>query len=242
MSSQFGVVILLTMMLVAAVPAQEGTHVEVYINDRDDSILLFGSGESLATSIFAKVGVHLNWRTGEVPAARSTASKPTPEIAFGVRTLERAPESVAPDALASARIVDWSGADITVYKDRLQRFLDCHRNLPGVAVAGTGYILAHELGHVMQGVPRHSEVGILKTKWSNADIEEMIFHSLVFTSFDVKLIHRGLARRTGLRKRSSTAWTGRNWNLTVNGQIGATEWSSAMSLARLDLPAAPVGR
>jgi hypothetical protein len=45
----------------------------------------------------------------------------------------------------------------------------------------------------MQGVGRHSESGILKARWSNNDFEEMIFHKLVFTNFDVELIHKGLA-------------------------------------------------
>jgi hypothetical protein len=45
----------------------------------------------------------------------------------------------------------------------------------------------------MQGVPRHSESGVLKAHWSNDDYQEMIFHKLVFTNLDVDLIHRGLA-------------------------------------------------
>jgi len=55
---------------------------------------------------------------------------------------------------------------------------------------GIGYVLAHELAHVMQGVGRHSESGILKAQWSSDDFEEMIFHKLAFTNFDVELIHQ----------------------------------------------------
>jgi hypothetical protein len=193
MSIQFPVVILLTIIPAATMPTEENIRVDVYINDRDDSTLRLGPGALLASNIFEKIGVHLNWRTGEVPTAQSAAGNVTSQIAFGIRTLQHAPESAAPDALASARIVDWSRAEMTLYRDRLQRFLECHPSLPGVAVAGAGYILAHELAHVMQGIPRHSEIGILKVKWSNADIENMIFHTLVFTAFDVELIHQGLA-------------------------------------------------
>jgi hypothetical protein len=42
-------------------------------------------------------------------------------------------------------------------------------------------------------VARHSESGILKAQWSNTDYEEMLFHKLAFTNFDVDLIHQGLA-------------------------------------------------
>jgi len=146
----------------------------------------------LASSIFAKIGVHLHWHVGELPATQSSAGDGAIQKVIGVRTLEHAPESAATDALASARIVGSSGTEITVYKDRLQRFLDRHSKLAGVAGACIGYVLTHELAHVMQGVARHSEFGILKAQWSNDDFEEMMFHKLAFTNFDVELIHRGL--------------------------------------------------
>ena len=62
------------------------------------------------------------------------------------------------------------------------------------------YVLAHELAHAMQGVARHSESGILKAHWSNADCVEMAFHTLAFTQFDVELIHRGLAFQLANRR------------------------------------------
>jgi len=45
---------------------------------------------------------------------------------------------------------------------------------------------------VMQGIPRHSDSGILKAHWSRDEYQEMTFHKLAFTSSDVELIHRGL--------------------------------------------------
>src|SRR5580692_9280860 len=159
---------------------------DVYISDRDASAQLLKPGKVLASGIFEKIGVHVNWRTGELSATRGDAGNETLRKAFGIRTLEHAPESATPGALASARIVGAAGTEITVYKDRVLRFLDNHSNLAGV---GAGYVLAHELAHVMQGVGRHSESGILKAQWSNADFEEMVFHKLAFTNFDVDLIH-----------------------------------------------------
>jgi len=163
---------------------------DVYINDHDASAQLLGPGKFMASAIFAKIGVHLNWHAGELPVANSAAGDESAQRAFGIRTVEHAPESATPGALASARIVGAAGTEITVYKDRVLGFLDNHRNLAGAAA---GYVLAHELAHVMQGVGRHSESGILKARWSNNDFEEMIFHKLVFTNFDVELIHKGLA-------------------------------------------------
>jgi hypothetical protein len=90
-----------------------------------------------------------------------------------------------------------SETEITVYKDRVRRFLDNHSNLAQVAA---GYILAHELAHAMQGVARHSDSGILKAQWSSEDYQEMIFQKLAFASLDVELIHRGLALQLANRR------------------------------------------
>jgi hypothetical protein len=190
MRSQITTVVLLAVMARGSIYAAEQTRVDVYLSNRDDSAQLLRAGKILASGIFEKIGVHVNWRTGELSATRGDAGNETPQKAFGIRTLEHAPESATPGALASAGIVGAAGTEIRVYKDRVLRFLDKHSNLAGV---GAGYVLAHELAHVMQGVGRHSESGILKAQWSNDDFEEMIFHKLVFTNFDVELIHKGLA-------------------------------------------------
>jgi hypothetical protein len=200
---------LTTVVLLAAIGgsmyAAEKTRVDVYRSNRDDSSELLGPGKIVASGIFEKVGVHLNWRAGELPATQSAAGNGALQKAFGIRTLEHAPESATADALASARIVGSSGTEITVYKDRLQRFLDNHRYLAGVAGVGAGYVVAHELAHVMQGVARHSESGVLKAQWSNYDFQEMVFHRLAFTNFDVELIHQGLALQLANGRSALTA-------------------------------------
>jgi len=162
--------------------------IDVYMSGRDASDQLLGPGTPMASDIFKKIGVRLTWHRGELPAGRS---------AFGIHTVEHAPASATPGALAASRLTDAAGVEITVYQDRVQRFLDGHPSLTGVAA---GYVLAHELAHAMQGVARHSESGILKAQWSGEDFTEMIYHKLVFTSYDVELIHRGLAVRMASRQ------------------------------------------
>jgi hypothetical protein len=168
-------------------PKGSGTAVDVYLSGRDDSSQLLGPGTSLASAIYKKIGVHLSWHSGELPAGQA---------AFAIRTVEHAPESATSEALASARLVGSSGAEITVYEDRVRRLLAEHQGLAGVAAA---YVLAHELAHVMQGVARHSESGILKAQWSRDDYKEMMFCKLAFADSDVELIHQGLARQLANR-------------------------------------------
>jgi hypothetical protein len=191
MNIRLAMVILLAAMDGASMYAAEKARVDVYISDRDDSAQLLGPGKVLASGIFDQIGVRLVWHNGELPA--SSASQPV----FSIRTLEHPLESATSTALASARIVGASGTEITIYKDRLQRFLSDNASLGGVAA---GYVLAHELAHVMQGAARHSESGILKANWSRQDFQAMVFHKLAFTQLDVELIHRGLAVQQASRR------------------------------------------
>jgi hypothetical protein len=161
---------------------QTGARVDVYMNRQDDSDRLLGAGRPMAVELFKNINVRLIWHKGEVPPGRS---------GLIVRTVERAPECATGEALATTRMLG-STREITVYKDRVERFLDVHRSLARVAC---GYVLAHELAHAIQGIAHHSQSGIMKAHWSNQDFHEMLFHKLGFAPSDVELIHRGLAGR-----------------------------------------------
>jgi hypothetical protein len=73
--------------------------------------------------------------------------------------------------------------------DRLKPM--AQRNPIGTAFL-LGHVLAHEMGHVLQGLNRHSETGVLKERWSPAEIERMWKELLRFTLQDATLIHRGI--------------------------------------------------
>ncbi len=199
MNIRLVIAVLLAAVLVGSIEggslyAAEKTRVDIYINDHDDSAQLLGSSKVLASGIFEQIGLRLVWHNGEPPTAKSAGQTDPGQPVFAIRTLEHALESATSGALASARIMGSSGGssgtEITIYKDRLQRFLADHSSVGRAAAA---YVLAHELAHAMQGVARHSESGILKANWSREDCQAMVFHKLAFTELDVDLIHRGLA-------------------------------------------------
>jgi hypothetical protein len=54
-----------------------------------------------------------------------------------------------------------------------------------------GYVLAHEIGHVLQGVARHSETGVMKNRWSLLEVVNMKYDRLHFTALDATLILEG---------------------------------------------------
>jgi hypothetical protein len=55
-----------------------------------------------------------------------------------------------------------------------------------------GHVMAHEIGHLLQGITRHSETGVMKAHWTAADYGSMAFRPLRFTDEDVRLILAGL--------------------------------------------------
>jgi hypothetical protein len=70
--------------------------------------------------------------------------------------------------------------------------------LPGVLA----HVMAHEITHILQGVHRHSESGVMKAQWTRDDFNEMAFKPLTFTDTDVGLIRSGLdARETRMASR-----------------------------------------
>ena len=55
-----------------------------------------------------------------------------------------------------------------------------------------GHVLVHEITHVLQGVDRHSEKGMMKARWTPEDYCEMEWKPLEFTPEDIILIRLGL--------------------------------------------------
>lgn len=57
------------------------------------------------------------------------------------------------------------------------------------------HVLAHEITHILEGIARHSQQGLMKAKWDNKDYVRMRERSLKFTPEDVNLIYEGLLAR-----------------------------------------------
>jgi hypothetical protein len=138
--------------------------------------------QTIVSSVYKEVGIQVNWKSGETVKDGST-------ITFEIRFAEKAPDTATPTALAAAEI---ERGVITVYEDRVR---GQHRNHPAVQRVVLAYVLAHELAHVMQGVARHSNAGILRDQWTVLDFSKMLFHQLKFTNADAERIRRRLPLR-----------------------------------------------
>jgi hypothetical protein len=90
-----------------------------------------------------------------------------------------------------AYALPYEGNHIVIFYDRLQR------KVKGTQISTLlAHVLAHEVTHILQGIHRHSERGLMKATWDGSDYQAMMWKPLPFTPQDIELIHRGLAVRS----------------------------------------------
>jgi hypothetical protein len=159
-------------------PAEQ--NVTVYVNDDLDQVVMYQARDR-AGKMFAEVRVRIDWRIG-----RPSGGQPErgPEIV--VSFTEHTPHYYRPGRLAYADLCE---GHITVFWDRI------HDSPGAPPVVVLAHVLVHEITHILQGIDRHSESGIMKSKWTLADFRAMASEPLPFTLLDVELIQRGIARR-----------------------------------------------
>jgi hypothetical protein len=56
------------------------------------------------------------------------------------------------------------------------------------------YVMAHEIGHLLLGSNAHSEVGIMKPRWSAIELRKIEMGKLAFTPIECEKIHRRLEK------------------------------------------------
>ena len=137
--------------------------------------------QAMTSQIFGPIGVTLEWRRTPHSCAE------TPD-AIVIEVVSHTPHSYAPGALASA--LPYEGTHIVVFSDRVRKGAG-----PLTAPFLLAHVLAHEIAHVLQGVNRHSETGVLKASWSSHEVRQMPRQLLSFSPSDIQLIHLGLQNR-----------------------------------------------
>ncbi len=137
------------------------------------------NARALASTMFARVGVTIKWRLG-------LRGCPPKSILIGLD--DTTPPALYPGALAWAQ--PYEGTQIRIFNDRLAR-----NHGPAHVPVVLAHVLVHEIAHLLQGISRHSNHGVMKSKWEKRDFMQMVWEPLTFTEEDVALIHRGLAGR-----------------------------------------------
>jgi hypothetical protein len=174
-------------MLLAAVGAHAGEcAVTVALtNPNLASPAVLAKAKAVAAGIFAGIDVDVRWTAREklLPSHCTTRIDAQLEIAAG--------PGERPSSLAYTALGEGSDRRLHIYFDRVAAMV------PNTAL-GTlvGHVLAHEIAHILEGVPRHSDAGVMKAQWGRKDLRELAYHPLRFQLVDEALIHAGLATLT----------------------------------------------
>ena len=174
----------LLLMAAAQAPGQERELAVGLENSQVVPFTVLAQAQATAARIYAGIGVKLIWR-----------SKASTEIWMQFDTGVAA--DVHPGAIGYAMPYGRTGTRIHILPERVDG--TGSRRLGTILL---GHVMAHELGHVLEGLNRHSESGVMKARWDDGDLDEMLVRPLSFSSTDAEWIHEGLAKRAlqaGLR-------------------------------------------
>ena len=138
-----------------------------------------------ASRLFEDAGVRLDWRTGSPQGLEGGPGVVELTFEAAAPAGYRAPQRSG--ALAVATPYGINSGKITVFGDRVEVYVRGLRTIDTGRVLG--HVLAHEIGHVLEGIARHSESGLMKAHWSRDDYAEMLRSGLGFAEVD-----RGLLR------------------------------------------------
>jgi hypothetical protein len=133
-----------------------------------------------AGRMFAKIGVRIEWRT--------VGQTTLPADAITVDMMEPGSLKECAGALGCAK--PYADYQVRVFYDRL--LAAAPEPMVPTLLA---YVLVHEITHILEGVSRHSQSGVMKARWDAEDFAQIRYKTLVFTEQDVWLIERGLAAR-----------------------------------------------
>jgi len=162
-----------------ALSARAERKMTIYVDNEGAPSPILLQAESRAAAMFSSSGIRVEWH-GRVPDF-GQLSRGAITISIAAKT----PAVFLPSALAFTRLFE--RVHITVFWDRIQQ---TPRSASPVIVLT--HVLVHEITHVLQGVDRHSDRGVMKAHWTDKDYGAMALKPLPFTPEDVLLIQLGL--------------------------------------------------
>jgi hypothetical protein len=141
--------------------------------------------EAITSRMFATVDVALEWHSAGGAACLESQQTQTVVIDFATNT----PPKQHPGALAYAQV--YEAVHIVVFYDRIEKSAD------GATQASTflAHVMTHEITHLLQGLSRHSQTGLMKAHWDAHDFLQMAHAPLPFAPEDIDLIQYGLRNR-----------------------------------------------
>jgi len=167
--------------------------------------------EDVARSIYQKAGVETRWAEIVLPkqAGLSNSNVQIPftkaDIQLNILPREMSVRYGLPENVTG--LAPGSGPDrnmILLFADRIEALylglikayrtgdFDAHVSKGQIL----GYMIAHELGHILLNMEEHTAHGMMCGKWSFAEFREISQGLLLFTSDQAELIRRNASQRS----------------------------------------------
>lgn len=171
--------------------------VKVHLNCTADApATLLWPSQEVARDLFARIGIRLVWGSGHWHPSQAPDIAGAEELApreFAIQISPRVPRDFDQDALAFAMPYGETSLGVVIFYNRVKFLLREHRTTPEPVIFG--HILAHEIGHVLERINRHSETGVMRARWTEDDFTQMAAGRLGFTSEDATFIRNSCTIR-----------------------------------------------
>lgn len=148
----------------------------VHAGNENSSVVAMAEGE--AQKMLAEAGIHSQWSGS---AAHDRGEAEVIEIVF----TEQPDDTCRPGVLGYAMLGLNSGTRITIFYNRV-RAHGTEASMPRVLA----HVMVHEVTHILEGVNRHSETGIMKAHWTEQDWTRNRFAPMPFADEDLRLLHQ----------------------------------------------------
>ncbi|MFN7933074.1 MAG: hypothetical protein U0R19_07085 [Bryobacteraceae bacterium] len=163
--------------------AASGPQIDVWLPPRNEGPLhqALWHAKRIVTEAYAGIGIKVTWRSGPAPAGCFKSPFRRQVV------LQFRPDATTRhnDALAFALPHATEGPCVLLLTGRILRTVTPNPTTGGALL---GHVLAHEIGHVLQGIDRHSPSGLMQEHWSIQEIKNMAAKPLRFTDYDKDLI------------------------------------------------------
>jgi hypothetical protein len=167
------------------ITAQSAGKIRVCVNSSTYApTLVLARAEAITSRMFATAGVTVEWHSAAPAVCQGAQPTRTVVLDFATNT----PPGEHPGAMAYAH--PYEAVHIVVLYDRIEKSADG----PIQASTFLAHVMTHEITHLLQGISRHSQTGVMKAHWDAHDFAQMAYKPLPFAPEDIDLIQLGLRR------------------------------------------------
>jgi hypothetical protein len=184
----------------------ESSNPQVVVSVYDDtgvSARILLDAEKEASRVFRELSVGLSWVNCRAEDEDFLGCRqPITSTQLFVRVVRRG-RTLPDDAFGVAFLgVDGNGRYADVFLDRVRRLQAGKAQINEARVLG--YVMAHEIGHLLLGSNAHSTAGIMEPSWSAAELRKIEMGRLAFTKTECEKMRRRVEARSRRVSRAIT--------------------------------------